>query len=144
MNWEIISTLSTILFGGTSALGFILYYRANRRIKNAEATNAKSDAEDNLLKLIDSLTERLSTLNATVDKLIDRNRELSDRLYKSETEINRLNERVIKLTEERNNEHMMKEHYKLWHCRKNDCTDRVPPNKKIKGVKYEPPKRAVT
>ncbi|WP_289755657.1 hypothetical protein [uncultured Duncaniella sp.] len=154
---ETVRIILELLLGCSTLLGFILYGKANRRIKEAEAQEAiakaeKSEAEasevedhrfDNLLKLVDSLTSRLSTLNATVDKHIDRNRELSDRLYMSETEINRINERVIKLTEEKESERSLKEHYKLWHCRKEGCTDRMPPNEKLKGLKYEHPKRAV-
>ncbi len=154
---ETVRIILELILGCSTLLGFILYGKANRRIKEAEAQEAiakaeKSEAEtsevedhrfDNLLKLVDSLTSRLSTLNATVDKHIDRNRELSDRLYKSETEINRINERVIKLTEEKESERSLKEHYKLWHCRKEGCTDRMPPNEKLKGLKYEHPKRAV-
>ncbi len=132
---ETVRIILELILGCSTLLGFILYGKANRRIKEAEAQEAiakaeKSEAEtsevedhrfDNLLKLVDSLTSRLSTLNATVDKHIDRNRELSDRLYKSETEINRINERVIKLTEEKESERSLKEHYKLWHCRKRDA-----------------------
>jgi hypothetical protein len=154
---ETVRIILELILGCSTLLGFILYGKANRRIKEAEAQEAiakaeKSEAEasevedhrfDNLLKLVDSLTSRLSTLNATVDKHIDRNRELSDRLYMSETEINRINERVIKLTEEKESERSLKEHYKLWHCRKEGCTDRMPPNEKLKGLKYEHPKRAV-
>lgn len=154
---ETVRIILELILGCSTLLGFILYGKANRRIKEAEAQEAiakaeKSEAEasevedhrfNNLLKLVDSLTSRLSTLNATVDKHIDRNRELSDRLYMSETEINRINERVIKLTEEKESERSLKEHYKLWHCRKEGCTDRMPPNEKLKGLKYEHPKRAV-
>lgn len=157
MYMETIRIILELILGCSTLLGFILYGKANRRIKEAEAQEAiakaeKSEAEasevedhrfDNLLKLVDSLTSRLSTLNATVDKHIDRNRELSDRLYKSETELNRANERIIKLTEEKESERSLKEHYKLWHCRKEGCTDRMPPNEKLKGLKYEHPKRAV-
>ena len=154
---ETIRIIVELILGCSTLLGFILYGKANRRIKDAEALEAKAKAEkteaeaseaedhrfDNLLKLVDSLTSRLSALNATVDKHIDRNRELSDRLYKSETELNRANERIIKLTEEKDAERSLKEHYKMWHCRKEECTDRIPPNDKLKGLKYEPPKRAV-
>lgn len=154
---ETILTLISTLLGCSTLVGFVLYGKANRRIKDAEAQEAKAKAEkaeadadeaedhrfDNLLKLVDSLTSRLSTLNATVDKYIDRNRELSDRVYKSETELNRANEHIIKLTEEKDAERSLKEHYKMWHCRKEGCTDRIPPNDKLKGLKYEPPKRAV-
>lgn len=147
---ETILTLISTLLGCSTLVGFFLYGKANRRIKDAEAEKSEAEANevedhrfDNLLKLVDSLTSRLSTLNTTVDKHIDRNRELSDRVYKSETELNRLNERIIALTEERDNERSMKEHYKMWHCRKSGCEDRIPPNDKLKGLKYEPPKRAV-
>lgn len=147
---ETVRIILELLLGCSTLLGFILYGKANRRIKDAEAEKSEvevSEVEDhrfdNLLKLVDSLTSRLSSLNATVDKHIDRNRELSDRLYKSETELNRANERIIKLTEEKESERSLKEHYKLWHCRKEGCTDRMPPNEKLKGLKYEHPKRAV-
>lgn len=154
---ETVRIILELILGCSTLLGFILYGKANRRIKDAEAQEAIAKAEkteveaneaedhrfDNLLKLVDSLTSRLSSLNATVDKHIDRNRELSDRLYKSETELNRANERIIKLTEEKESERSLKEHYKLWHCRKEGCTVRMPPNEKLNGLKYEHPKRAV-
>lgn len=150
----------TFVFGGTSVVGTVLsiiWWKQTKRLKEAEVKQKEAEADkgeaeaseiedhrfDNLLKLVDSLTSRLSSLNSTVDKHIDRNRELSDRLYQSETEQNRLNERIIALTEECNNERSMKEHYKMWHCRKEGCTDRIPPNDKLKGLKYESPKRAV-
>ena len=143
---ETVRIILELILGSSALLGFILYGKANRRIKDAEAEKSEAEASevedhrfDNLLKLVDSLTSRLSTLNATVDKHIDRNRELSDRLYKSETELNRANERIIKLTEEKDAERSLKEHYKLWHCRKEGCTDRMPPNEKLKGLKYEHP-----
>lgn len=145
---ETVRIILELIVGSSALLGFILYGKANRRIKDAQAEKSEAEASevedrrfDHLLKLVDELTSRLSSLNATVDKHIDRNRELSDRLYKSETEINRINERVIKLTEEKDAERSLKEHYKLWHCRKEGCTDRMPPNEKLKGMKYEHPKR---
>lgn len=154
---EYLRIIIELVLGCSTLLGFILYGKANRRIKDAEAKEALAKAEkteaeadeaedhrfENLLKLVDSLTSRLSSLNATVDKHIDRNRELSDRLYKSETGINIANERIIKLTEEKDAERSLKEHFKMWHCRKEGCIDRLPPNEKLKGLKYEHPKRAV-
>lgn len=168
---ETLYQILTFVFGGTSVVGTILsiiWWKQTKRLKEAEVKQKEAEAEksqadadeaevtrllaqvdhqqktiENLLTLNSNLTERLSKLNATVDKHIDRNRELSDRLYQSETEQNRLNERIIALTEERNNERSMKEHYKMWHCRKSGCEDRIPPNDKLKGLKYEPPKRAV-
>lgn len=154
----------TFVFGGTSVVGTILsiiWWKQTKRLKEAEVKQKEAEADEaevsrllnqidheqvtieNLIKLNNSHSERLSVLNATVDKHIDRNHELSDRLYKSETELNRANERIIKLTEEGDWERIQKDFYKGWHCRKGDCDLRMPPNEKLKGLKYEPPKRAV-
>lgn len=161
MNWELILSIATLLFGGSTITGFILYNKANRRIKEAEAQEAEAKADkaeiDRLLTQIDhqqktveelltlnsNFSARLSELNKAVDKHIDRRRELADRIDRSETELNRANERIIKLTEERDWERMQKEFYKGWLCKVNDCPNRTPPNEKLKGMKYEPPKRAV-
>lgn len=148
-----ILTLVSTALGCSTLVGFVLYGRANRRIKNAEAEKSEAEASeaedhrfDNLLKLVDSLTSRLSTLNATVDKHIDRNRELSDRVYKSETEINRLNERLLAVTEERDEARRRADYLLMWRCERTDCQDPRgprPPRDKLQGLKYEPPKRAV-
>lgn len=161
---ETLYQILTFVFGGTSVVGAalsIIWWKQTKRLKEAEVKQKEAEADEaevsrlltqidheqvtieNLIKLNNSHSERLSVLNAAVDKHIDRNRELSDRVYKSETELNRLNERIIVLTEERDNERSMKEHYKMWHCRKSGCEERIPPNEKLKGLKYEPPKRAV-
>lgn len=150
---ETIRIILELILGCSTLLGFILYGKANRRIKDAEAEKSEAEANevedhrfDNLLKLVDSLTSRLSTLNATVDKHIDRNRELSDRLNQSETDKNRMNERIITLTEERDEARRQSDYDKLWRCERTDCRDPRgprPPRKKLKGLKYEPPKRAV-
>lgn len=150
---ETIRIILELILGCSTLLGFILYGKANRRIKDAEAEKSEAEANevedhrfDNLLKLVDSLTSRLSTLNATVDKHIDRNRELSDRLYQSETDKNRLNERIITLTEERDEARRQSDYDKMWVCQRTDCQDPRggrPPRDKLTGLKYEPPKRAV-
>lgn len=150
---ETIRIILELILGCSTLLGFILYGKANRRIKDAEAEKSEAEANevedhrfDNLLKLVDSLTSRLSSLNATVDKHIDRNRELADRLYKSETELNRLNEKLLIVTEERDGAIRKAEYDKLWRCERTDCQDPRgprPPREKLKGLKYEPPKRAV-
>lgn len=150
---ETILTILSSLLGCSTFVGFILYGKANRRIKDAEAEKSEVEANevedhrfDNLLKLVDSLTSRLSTLNATVDKHIDRNRELSDRVYKSETEINRLNEKLLVVTEERDEARRQSDYDKLWRCERSDCQDPRgprPPREKLKGLKYIPPARAV-
>lgn len=149
-------------FVGDIILHFVLPSR--KRKDNAESELAEHDADKaeverllleldhqqqtitNLLTLNSNLTERLSKLNATVDKHIDRNRELSDRIYKSETEINRANERIIALTEERDEARRQSDYDKMWRCERTDCQDPRgprPPREKLKNLKYNPPKRAV-
>lgn len=150
---ETIRIILELILGCSTLLGFILYGKANRRIKDAEAEKSEAEANevedhrfDNLLKLVDSLTSRLSSLNTTIDKHIDRNRELSDRLYKSETELNRANERIITLTEERDEARRQADYDKMWRCERTDCQDPrgpKPPREKLKGLKYAPPARAV-
>ncbi|MDO5395665.1 MAG: hypothetical protein Q4F07_06845 [Bacteroidales bacterium] len=161
---ETIRIILELVLGCSTLLGFLLYGKANRRIKNSQADKAESEADkaevdrllaeiehqqktvENLLDLNNSLSSRLSSLNATADKHIDRSRELSDRLYKSETALNEANERIIRLTEERDWERLQKEHFKGWRCERHDCQDPrgpLPPRDKLKGLKYEPPKRAV-
>jgi hypothetical protein len=159
---ETIYQILTFVFGGTSVVGTILsiiWWKQTKRLKEAEVKQKEAEAEkgeaeateiedhrfDNLLKLVDSLTSRLSTLNATVDKHIDRNRELSDRLYQSETDKNRLNERIITLTEERDEAIRKAEYDKLWRCERTDCQDPRgprPPRDKLKGLKYNLPEKA--
>lgn len=135
---------------------------AEVKAKEAEAEKSQNDADDaevarlhreidhmqviinNLTDLDKTHTQRMSELNAAIDKHIDRNRELSDRAYNSETEINRQNERIIKLTEERDDAAREADYYKMWRCERSDCQDprgRQPPNDKLKGLKYMPPKR---
>lgn len=164
----------TFVFGSTSILGgafSIIWWNKTKRIKEAEVKQKEAEAEktqadadeaevtrllseldhqqktvENLLRLNTNLTERLSKLNATVDKHIDRNRELSDRLYNSETELNRLNEKLLIVTEERDEARRQSDYDKMWRCERTDCQDPRgprPPREKLKNLKYDPPKRAV-
>lgn len=169
---EALYQVLTFVFGGTSVVGTVLslvWWNQTKRLKEAEvkakeaeAEKSQNDADDaevarlhreidhmqviinNLTDLDKTHTQRMSELNAAIDKHIDRNRELSDRAYNSETEINRLNERIIKLTEERDDAAREADYYKMWRCERSDCQDprgRQPPNDKLKGLKYMPPKR---
>lgn len=170
---ETLYQILTFVFGGTSVVGTVLsvvWWKQTKRLKEAEVKQKEAEAEkanadadnaettrllteldhqqktiDNLLKLNTNLTERLSKLNATVDKHIDRNRELSDRLYKSETETNQLNEKLLAVTEERDEARRRSDYDKMWRCERTDCQDPRgprPPREKLKGLKYESPKRA--
>lgn len=159
MDWiNLLQVVGGIILGGGGAIGI----KAAIRKGKAEVEHAQHDADkaeverllneldhqqgtiENLLTLNSNLTERLSKLNATIDKHIDRNRELSDRLYNSETDINRINERVITLTEERDESRRQADYYKVWRCERDDCQDPRgprPPRDKLKGLRYDPPER---
>lgn len=117
--------------------GFDLY---ERRIEELH----ESIDKDN--KLNDNLLQRISNVNAALDKQIDRNRELSDRLYKSEQEVNRVNDLLT--DEQRKTAEYEKrlgmasrliDHYKGWRCEKSNCTFRQPPNPTIAGKEYSLP-----
>ena len=169
---EALYQVLTFVFGGTSVVGTVLslvWWNQTKRLKEAEVKAKEAEAEksqndaddaevarlhreiDHMQVIINNLTDldkthtyRMSELNAAIDKHIDRNHELSDRAYKSETAINRLNERIIKLTEERDDAAREADYYKMWRCERSDCQDprgRQPPNDKLKGLKYMPPKR---
>lgn len=158
-------TWQSLLLGllGVGFVGDIIMHivlPSRRRKDNAESEIAQHDADKaevkrllleldhqqqtitNLLGLNESLSERLSKLNATIDGHIDRNREIADRVYKSETELNRANGRLITLTEERDNARREADHYKLWHCERTDCQDPRggrPPRERLTGLTYRPP-----
>lgn len=167
MNWENIAVIIGAL-GGLELIkyfvGLVINRRNNRRKDDAEADKAETEADkeesarliteldhqqktiENLLELNNSLSARLSKLNETVDKHIDRNRELSDRLYKSETELNRANERIADLTQKLGEALRLADYYEVWRCERHDCQDPRgprPPRDKLKGLKFEPPKRGV-
>lgn len=116
-----------------------------QRIKSLYDALKKNDETTNkLLETIDSLTQRLSTLNATVDRHIDRNRELSDRLYTSEQEINRLNVKLIEAIEERDFQQRRADYLDQWKCLHNVCGDprgRKPENEKLKTMVFVEPQR---
>lgn len=146
MDWiNLLQVAGGIILGGGSVMG----WKAAKRKGMVEATESQWNAEDRRLKtLLDAevrLTERMGEMNATIDRHIDRNRELSDRLYRSETELNRANERIIKLTEERDEARRESDYNRMWRCERSDCQDPRggrPPRDKLKGMAYEPPAKA--
>lgn len=95
---------------------------------------------------IDSLVKRLSMLNATVDKHIDRNRELSDRVYQAEREKDELSKQLLKAIEGREYYKRVGVCYKEWQCRRSDCLDprgREPDNPKLKGRRFIHPETSI-
>lgn len=151
MNTEIIRIIIEVVLGGTSLISLIAYWKANRRIKDNEAN--KSDVEvtaarfelyeqrlehcnqavENHNNTILSQGETISTLNKALDDKTARIRQLTDDLYTSEKESNRLNDRLVEATEKIGKLELSLMKYKDWHCQVADCPHRLPPNPKLKG-----------
>lgn len=143
IDWlNLLQIIGGFILGGGSVIG----WKASRRKGLVEAKDLQWESEDRRLQtLLDAevrLTNRMSEMNATIDKHIDRNRELSDRLYSSETELNRANEKITVLTEKLGEAKRLANHYERWKCERTDCQDPRggrPPREKLNGMKYEPP-----
>lgn len=146
--------------GGLEFIKWLFNRKTEKRLNNIEVKQRDFELDEKRItelhssidkanELNDNLLARLSAANATIDKHIDRNRELSDRLYKAEQEINRVNDA---LTEEQHKTANLErrlgaalrlaDHYKEWRCEWTDCRDprgRRPPNEKLKGKQFQLP-----
>lgn len=159
-------TLQTILlsllgfgFVGDIILHFVLPSR--RRKDNAETEQAEHDADkaeverlhlqithqqqslDIYIKMEKDNAERIAEQNKALNDKTEQIRKLTAQLIDSEHGRNADKDEIARLMAENAELTLLVEHYKGWHCRNADCEDRVPPNKKLKGLKYNPPKRAV-
>lgn len=93
----------------------------------------------------------IASLNHALDDKTLRIRELTNKLWEAERETNRVNdllnaanERIVRLTEERDQERLHKEYYKRWRCEWPDCHDprgRKPPNKNLDMESFEDPEK---
>lgn len=97
------------------------------------------DTVKTLNDLLKTQAERIAEQNAALDEKTDRIRQLTDRSDRAEQLANRLNARIVEITEECGNLKVLVEHYRMWHCRKGDCSDRLPPNPALAGIKYKKP-----
>lgn len=174
---ETLFTLLSPVLGCSTLLSYIMYRRANRRIKDAEADKAKAEADkakaeveqakaegvskeverlhrqldkfqtifDNLAGMEQSHTERMSNLNNTIDSLIDRNRELSQRLNEAEAICRRDKDEITRLTAKLGVAERRIDYLNTWRCERADCQDprgAKPPRAKLRGLKYAPPAEA--
>lgn len=146
-------------FVGDIVLHFVLPSR--KRKDNAESEHAQHDADkaeverlhmqidhqqkslNIYIELEKKNAERIAEQNKSLDGKTEQIRNLTAQLIDSEHGRNADKDEVARLTAETADLKLLVEHYKVWHCQKSDCEERIPPNKKLKGLKYEPPKRAV-
>ena len=155
----IVLSVLGIGFVGDIIMHFALPHR--KRKDYAEAELAEHDADkaeverlhmqithqqqslDIYIKMEKDNAERIAEQNKALDGKTEQIRNLTQQLIESEHGRNADKDKIARLTAEISDLRLLVEHFKMWHCRKNDCADRVPPNDKLKGLKYEPPKRAV-
>ncbi|MBD5231689.1 MAG: hypothetical protein HDS66_06020 [Bacteroidales bacterium] len=168
-----LGTLSSVLalFGG---VGVWLYRKQNKRLKESEAMLSEINVEkakldfdkeriNHLHQIIENYnkteiehSQRISDLNHALnvkeDECRDKTlqiRNLTEKLYTSEQEVNRVQDllndtkdELLKRTEERDEERRKKEYYKRWRCEKSYCKDpdgRQPPNSKLATEDYVHP-----
>lgn len=154
--WQILALILGAV-GGLEFIKWLFNRKTEKRLNIIEVKQKEFELDDKRItelhtsidkanKLNDDLLARISHANSTIDKHIDRNRELSDRLYKSEQETNRVNDALTE--EQRRNADLERrlgqalriaDHYKEWRCEWPDCKDprgRRPPNHNLKGKKY--------
>lgn len=161
----------TFVFGGTSVVGTILsiiWWKQTKRLKEAEVKQKEAETElaehdadkaeverlhmqidhqqkslNIYIELEKKNAERIAEQNKSLDGKTEQIRKLTAQLIESEHGRNTDKDEIARLTAENAELKLLVEHYKGWHCQKADCDGRIPPNKKLKGLKYEPPKRAV-
>lgn len=161
----------TFVFGGTSVAGTIasiVWWQQTKRLKEAEVKQkeaetdlAEHDADraeverlhmmidnqqkslDIYLKIEKDNAERIAEQNKALNDKTEQIRKLTAQIIESEHGRNSDKDEIVRLTAENADLKLLVKHYKSWHCQNSDCIDRIPPNKKLKGLKYEPPKRAV-
>jgi len=164
MDW--ISLLQT-LGGIVGGFGIGVFTKSGRKRDRADADLKVQEAQS---KMIDNYEERIKDLHTVIDKYNEnekkhavrlsekeqiiedktqRIRELTGKVWNSEQEVNKVNaqldeanRRIIKLTEERDEERRKKEYYRNWRCEKSVCHDpdgRRPPNARLSTEKYRSP-----
>lgn len=155
MNIEWITLLTTLCGGGgIVASAWAVISRNGRKRDRADADLKVQEAQR---LMIDNYEERISDLhksldrqnnevsyyigkmaeqNHTIDSKTEQIRNLTQKTWEAEQEVNRVNallnranERITALTEERDN-------FRNWHCRKGDCPHREPPNPGLLNQKF--------
>ncbi len=168
---ETLYQILTFVFGGTSVVGTVLsivWWKQTKRLKEAEVKQKEAETElaehdadkaeverlhmqithqqqslDIYIKMEKNNAERIAEQNKALDGKTEQIRKLTAQLIESEHGRNADKDEIARLTAENADVKSLLTHYKMWHCRKSGCEDRIPPNDKLKGLKYEPPKRAV-
>lgn len=161
--WQsLILGLAGIGFIGDIVMHFVLPSR--RRKDNAESEHAQHDADkaeverlhmqidhqqkslEIYIKMEKDNAERIAEQNMALNDKTEQIRKLTAQLIDSEHGRNDDKDEIARLAAENGYLNTLVEYLKQWRCERTDCKDergRKPPNNKLTGLKYEPPKRAV-
>lgn len=152
---EIVLSILSAVLGCSALVSYILYRNAEKRIKNAEAEKAETSSDDarfdmyekrlqhcnEIIELHNTTIlnqgETVKKLTSEVDDKTIRIRKLSDQLLESEMETNRVNNELVKATQQIGQLELQRSKYELWHCRVADCPHRVPPRPELKNQVFE-------
>ena len=142
--------------------GIVAFTKSGRSKAKADAMKVMSDGYEERIKSLHAindahnanevkLTERIAQLDRTIDDKTAQIRNLTEKCFKSEQEVNRVQDllndakdEIIRLTEERDRERANNEYNKQWRCIKSVCRDpegRVPPNPKLATQEYVDPEK---
>lgn len=150
IDWiQLVQTLGGIVGG----IGLGMFTKSGRIKAKSDAYDAMATAYEERITALHTIianndkteiehSQRISELNHALTDKTERIRKLTDDVYESQTELNRANERITHLTEERDNERIKKEYYKRWRCEKSVCRDpegRIPPNSKLVSENFKSP-----
>lgn len=154
MNTEIIRIIIEVVLGGTSLISILLYYGANKRIKQNEAnksdvdvTAARYELYEQRLEHANSVIEQhnstilaqgetITSLNRALDDKTARIRKISDDLYQSEREKNTLNDKLVETTEKIGKLELRIDKLTRWKCHDSNCPNRRPESPTIKNKNF--------
>lgn len=157
----IISIVGSILTCST-VVTYVLYRKAEKRIKNADAATAEANADKAQLSVAEAKyelyekrlahcneiieqhnttlqhqSETIANLNKALDDKTVRIRELTDELYQSEVEQNQLNTKLVDVTRENGDLRERIAKLAQWRCLRADCDNGIPPRHRLRGQTFD-------
>lgn len=158
MDWTIISTILTGIFGTATGVGAVLFPKLAKRAKEADTRIKECDARikgieakdkeaEHTDRRLDALHEDIDTLNKQLTEAYKANARLEGIIADKTSLIRRQNEELLAKERELGRLNMITQWLKLWHCRRpqgdpdKDCRlcDRRLPSQPF-NIPYEPPR----
>lgn len=155
---NLLQVIGGMILGGGGVFGL----KAAIRKGKAESEHAQHDADkaeverlhlqidhqqktlETYIKMEHNSAARIAELNSAMDSKTEQIRKLTEQVIASEHGRNADKDEVARLASENGDLRALLEYEKQWRCVLTDCHDergRQPPNEKLKGKKYNPPKR---